>query len=166
MAHLFSKLVIADALKNLQIPDRESKIAILQDWLDMYNAGSLKRKSEKEFEWVYSESLFGTILWYTSASSSLYTREKEPRNDSNGQKCDIGLWFYTPENPLTQAVVELKDAATLLDRPQQRDGNLSPVQQAFKYKPLYNTKWVIVSSQWLWAFSSIFPLVLGWSSDP
>ncbi len=50
MAHLFSKLVIADALKNLQIPDRESKIAILQDWLDMYNAGSLKRKSEKEFE--------------------------------------------------------------------------------------------------------------------
>lgn len=47
---------------------------------------------------------------------------------------------------MTQAIVELKDASASLDRPQQRAGNLTPVQQAFKYKPLYNSKWVIVSN--------------------
>jgi tRNA1(Val) A37 N6-methylase TrmN6 len=146
MSHLFSKIVITDALKNLQITDIESKISILRDWLDMYNSGSLQKKSEKEFEWVYNESLFGNILGYTSASNGEYTREKEPRNDSNGQKCDIGLWWYSSNSSTTQAVVELKDAGTSLDRPQQRAGNLTPVQQAFKYKPLYNSKWVIVSN--------------------
>lgn len=146
MAHLFSKTVIEEAIRNIEIPNIESKIATLQDWLNMYNSGTLQKKSEKEFEWLYNESLFGTILWYSSASSETYTREKEPRNESNGQKCDIGLGFFTPELSKTQAIVELKDAATSLDRPQQRAGNLTPVQQAFKYKPLYNSKWVIVSN--------------------
>ena len=112
----------------------------------MYDTGSLQKKSEKEFEGVYNESLFGTILGYTSIVSGEYTREKEPRNESNGQKPDIGLGFYSPTIATTQAVVELKDAATSLDRPQQRAGNLTPIQQAFKYKPLYNSKWVIVSN--------------------
>ncbi len=146
MSHLFSKVVLADATRNITIPDLESKIAILRWWLDMYDAGSLQKKSEKEFEWVYNESLFGTILGYTSIVSGEYTREKEPRNESNEQKPDIGLGFYSPTIATTQAVVELKDAATSLDRPQQRAGNLTPIQQAFKYKPLYNSKWVIVSN--------------------
>jgi hypothetical protein len=35
----------------------------------------------------------------------------------------------------------------LLDKPQRREGNLSPVQQGFKYKPQYsNCKWVIISN--------------------
>lgn len=146
MSHLFSKIVITDAIKNIDIPDISSKIAIIQWWLDMYNAGSLQKKSEKEFEWVYNESLFGYILGYTSIQNTEYTREKEPRNESNGQKCDIGLGFYAADISDTQAIVELKDAVTSLDRPQQRAGNLTPVQQAFKYKPLYNSKWVIVSN--------------------
>ncbi len=146
MSHLFSKAVINDATRNITISDLELKIAILQWWLDMYDAGSLQKKSEKEFEGVYNESLFGTILGYTSIVSGEYTREKEPRNESNGQKPDIGLGFYSPTLATTQAVVELKDAATSLDRPQQRAGNMTPIQQAFKYKPLYNSKWVIVSN--------------------
>jgi hypothetical protein len=146
MSHLFSKAVLADATRYVTIPDLESKITILRWWLDMYDTGSLQKKSEKEFEGVYNESLFGTILGYTSIVSGEYTREKEPRNESNGQKPDIGLGFYSPTIATTQAVVELKDAATSLDRPQQRAGNLTPIQQAFKYKPLYNSKWVIVSN--------------------
>jgi transcription elongation factor Elf1 len=50
MANLFSKIIITDALRNLEIPDIESKVAILKDWLDMYNSGNLQKKSEKEFE--------------------------------------------------------------------------------------------------------------------
>lgn len=47
------------------------------------------------------------------------------------------------------AVIEFKGANIPLDRPQRRAGNLSPVQQAFKYKPLYRQcPFVIVSNFW------------------
>lgn len=36
MAHLFSKIVLTDALKNISIADMESKIALLQEWHVMY----------------------------------------------------------------------------------------------------------------------------------
>lgn len=45
------------------------------------------------------------------------------------------------------AVVELKGASVALDRPQQREGNMSPVQQGFKYKTQYRRcPFVIVSN--------------------
>lgn len=148
MAHLFSKIVLSDALKNISINDIEGKIAILQAWNEMYQKWELQKKKEKAFEATYSEKLFGTILGYTDVGTSLYTREKEPKNISNGQTCDIGLGYYSAEKNETQAVVELKDAGTSIDRPQQREGNMTPIQQGFKYKPLYNSRWVIVSNYW------------------
>ena len=36
MAHLFSKIVLQDALKNVSIADIENKIAILMEWNEMY----------------------------------------------------------------------------------------------------------------------------------
>jgi len=46
-----------------------------------------------------------------------------------------------------KVIVELKDAKTSLDKPQQRAGNLTPVQQAFKYKPYFREcDFIIVSN--------------------
>jgi type I restriction-modification system DNA methylase subunit len=146
MAHLFSKIVLKDALKNISIPDIEGKIALLQEWNAMYQKWELQKKKETAFEATYSEKLFGTILGYNDVSGGLYTREKHPKNTSNGQTCDIGLGYYSSEKNETQAVVELKDAGTSIDRPQQREGNMTPIQQGFKYKPLYNSRWVVVSN--------------------
>lgn len=36
MAHLFSKIVLKDAIKNLTIPDMEEKIQLLREWHEMY----------------------------------------------------------------------------------------------------------------------------------
>lgn len=146
MAHLFSKIILQDALKNVSIADIESKIAILAEWNVMYQKWELQKKKETAFEATYSEKLFWTILGYNDVSGGLYTREKHPKNASNGQTCDIGLGYYSSEKNETQAVVELKDAGTSIDRPQQREGNMTPIQQGFKYKPLYNSRWVIVSN--------------------
>ncbi len=146
MAHLFSKIVLKDALKNIPISDIEGKIALLQEWNAMYQKWELQKKKETAFEATYSEKLFGTILGYSDVSDGVYTREKHPKNASNGQTCDIGLGYYSSEKNETQAVVELKDAGTSIDRPQQREGNMTPIQQGFKYKPLYNSRWVIVSN--------------------
>lgn len=47
------------------------------------------------------------------------------------------------------AVIELKGASIALDRPQRREGNISPVQQGFKYKIQYrNCPFVIISNFW------------------
>jgi uncharacterized small protein (DUF1192 family) len=146
MAHLFSKIVLKDALKNISISDLENKISLLQEWHAMYQKWELQKKKETAFEATYSEKLFGTILGYNDVSGGLYTREKHPKNASNGQTCDIGLGYYSSEKNETQAVVELKDAGTSIDRPQQREGNMTPIQQGFKYKPLYNSRWVVVSN--------------------
>ncbi len=146
MAHLFSKIVLQDALKNVSIADIENKIAILTEWNEMYQKWELQKKKETAFEATYSEKLFWTILGYNDVSGGLYTREKHPKNASNGQTCDIGLGYYSSDKNETQAVVELKDAGTSIDRPQQREGNMTPIQQGFKYKPLYNSRWVIVSN--------------------
>ncbi len=146
MAHLFSKIVLKDALKNISIADMESKITILQEWNAMYQKWELQKKKETAFEATYSEKLFGAILGYSDVSGGVYTREKHPKNQSNGQTCDIGLGYYSAGKNETQAVVELKDAGTSIDRPQQREGNMTPIQQGFKYKPLYNSRWVIVSN--------------------
>jgi hypothetical protein len=64
-----------------------------------------------------------------------------------GQKPDAVLGHYSPETDNTIAVVEIKDANTSLDKPQRREGNLSPIQQGFKYKPQYkNCSFVIATN--------------------
>lgn len=50
MAHLFSRTVIDEVIRNIQIPHLEEKIQILSEWNDMYQSGTLQKKSEKEFE--------------------------------------------------------------------------------------------------------------------
>ena len=50
MAHLFSRTVIDATIKNIQIPNLSETISLLSEWLDMYNSGTLQKKSEKEFE--------------------------------------------------------------------------------------------------------------------
>ena len=46
-----------------------------------------------------------------------------------------------------KVIVELKGANISLDKPQQRAGNLTPVQQAFKYKPYFKEcDFIIVSN--------------------
>lgn len=50
MAHLFSRTVIDETIKNIQISNLNEKISLLSEWLNMYDAGTLQKKSEKEFE--------------------------------------------------------------------------------------------------------------------
>jgi hypothetical protein len=50
---------------------------------------------------------------------------------------DATLGYFNKDNKRVVAVVEIKDANTSLDKSQYREGNLSPIQQAFKYKPQY-----------------------------
>ena len=106
--------------------------------------------SEKEVEQSYNEEILGKVLGYTNFPANPFTRQPQPKTQVTGQKPDFGLGFYyqdSEKQDKTLAVIEVKDAKTDINKSQKREGNLSPTQQGFKYKPQYSDcRWVIVSN--------------------
>lgn len=148
MAQLFKKNIVKEKLQSYEIPNFDEKIEVLKNWYNLHNNWTLKAKKEEELEWPFWADFFGKILDYSSFwENEIYNRKFQPKVPEWGQKADIGLWFFGEEKEIMKVVVELKDAKTSLDKPQQRAWNLTPVQQAFKYKPYFNDcDFIIVSN--------------------
>jgi len=123
-------------------------LAIVQTWRDDYHTGTLKKDKETSREQAYNQDFFLRILGYREKPASPYSFEPKATT-TRGQLPDAVLSHSDPKENIQNiaAVVELKGASIALDRPQQREGNMSPVQQAFKYKTLYRScPFVIVSN--------------------
>jgi type I restriction-modification system DNA methylase subunit len=129
--------------------DVTSGVSIIKAWHADYHTGTLKRDKETSREQAYNQDVFIRTLRYREKPATPYTFE--PKATTELRQLPDALIGYT--GPLTgtnvSAVVELKGASVDLDRPQRRDGNLSPVQQGFKYKTQYrNCPFVVVSNFW------------------
>ncbi len=148
MAKLFKDNIIKEKLQTFNIPDLEEKITILKSWENLYKTQKLQNKKEEELEWPFWDDFFWKILWYASLSENeTYNRKFQPKVLQWWQKADLWLGFFAIDSEIMKVVVELKDLKTSLDKPQQRAGNLTPVQQAFKYKPFFKEcEFVIVSN--------------------
>jgi Eco57I restriction-modification methylase/TaqI-like C-terminal specificity domain len=152
MAKLFSHKLLQENIATLSIPDVETKIAVLQTWVNAIQNESITKKTESECEQAFNMDIFHKVLWYTLYPTEHYTLEAKWWNEMSGQKADATLGWFTTSSieknvSLVQVAVEIKDANTPLTKSQRRDGNLSPVQQGFKYKPQYtNCKWVLVTN--------------------
>lgn len=148
MAQLFKKNVLKDKLQNYEIPNFEEKIKIIENWNNLYISWNLQNKKEEELEAPFWDDFFWKILWYeTLAQNELYNRKFQPKVPEWWQKADLWLGFFSSVEDTMKVVIELKDAKTSLDKPQQRAWNLTPVQQAFKYKPYFNEcDFIIVSN--------------------
>lgn len=121
-------------------------IKIIENWHNDYHYGTLKIDKETTREQSYNNDIFIKILGYKTKPSESWTFKPQPTTII-GQHPDAILSNSDDSNVF--AVVELKSANIPIDRPQRRAGNLSPVQQAFKYKPLYRQcPFVIVSNFW------------------
>lgn len=144
MATLFSKLRLKTLAQNVPTADILPFLQILRPWQEDYHHGSLKHDKETSREQAYNNDIFGRILGYTQKPNTPFTFEPKASPTLKGQLPDAVI-SYNGENIF--AVVELKGASIELDRPQQREGNMSPVQQAFKYKIQYRRcPFVIVSN--------------------
>ena len=144
MATLFSKSRLKTLAQNVPTADILPFLQILRPWQEDYHHGSLKHDKETSREQAYNNDIFGRILDYTQKPNTPFTFEPKASPTIKGQLPDAVI-SYNGENVF--AVVELKGAAIELDRPQQREGNMSPVQQAFKYKTQYrHCPFVIVSN--------------------
>jgi type I restriction-modification system DNA methylase subunit len=126
----------------------KDKLEIVRAWHRDYHEGSLKKDKETSREQAFNQDFFVKILGHIEKPSSPYTFE--PKATTVLKQLPDALISYTDASKSIQAVsavVELKGASTPLDRPQQREGNFSPVQQAFKYKTQYRVcPFVIVSN--------------------
>lgn len=147
MANIFKKRILEQRLENYSVADLQDKIKIIERWLKAYKDGSLQKKTETQCEQSFNQDFFVQILGYKMFPEEEYSIDPKAATDTTGQKPDAALGYFTKNIKRVLCVVEIKDANTALDRSQQRHGNLSPVQQAFKYKPQYeNCNFVIATN--------------------
>lgn len=148
MARLFGKKKL-DALANSVDTDGiQDKLEIVRKWHKDFHEGSLREDKETSREQAYNTDFFMRILGYEEKPSSPYTFE--PKATTVKKQLPDAVLGYTDtaeDIANVSAVVELKSASVELDKPQRREGNMSPVQQAFKYKSQYRTcPFVVVSN--------------------
>lgn len=150
MASLFGRNRLRERAEKIETSAVLDHIATVQTWLNDYDHGTLKTDKETGREQQYNQDFFMRILGYKEKPASPFTFE--PKHTTTiGQYPDAVLRYTDASKSIDNisAVVELKGAKISLDRPQQREGNLSPVQQAFKYKPQYaSCPFVVVSNFW------------------
>lgn len=148
MADLFGRNRVKELAEAIETSDVIDKIEILKGWHGDLHFGSLLRDKETSREQQYNQDIFKTVLGYTEKPANPHTLIPKHSTDY-GQYPDLILGYFGSgsRSEDVAAVVELKGAGIDLDRPQRREGNLSPVQQGFKYKPQYrNCPFVIVSN--------------------
>jgi len=143
MAGLFGKNKLKEMAQGITTDDVMQFIEIVKTWHKDYEHGTLKSDKETSREQAYNRDFFINILGYTEKPADPWSFEPKATTEK-GQLPDAVI-SYKGES--IAAVVELKGASIPLDRPQQREGNMSPVQQGFKYKTQYRRcPFVIVSN--------------------
>ena len=150
MANLFGKNKLREIASKLQTSELQEKIVLVKTWHNDYHNGSLKADKETSREQAYNQDFFIKILGYKEKPAVPFSLEPKATTEK-GQLPDAVLSFTDKPKDIENiaAVVELKGASIELDRPQQREGNMSPVQQGFKYKTQYrNCPFVVVSNFW------------------
>lgn len=150
MANLFGKNKLRRIAEQVDTESVIHFIEIVKTWHEDYHNGSLKKDKETSREQEYNQAFFKTILGYKEKPATPFSFEPKATTDK-GQLPDAVISYTDTANDIRNitAVVELKGAAVDLDRPQRREGNLSPVQQGFKYKTQYRSvPFVVVSNFW------------------
>lgn len=150
MAGLFGRTKLREAAKKISTEEIAGHLDVVRTWHTDYHKGSLKRDNEQGREQQYNQDFFKTILGYKEKPANPYTFTPKDTTPGVSSNYPDGVLRYTDTAADIDnifAVVELKGAGIHLDKPQQRQGNLTPVQQAFKYKPQYKScPFVVVSN--------------------
>lgn len=150
MANLFGRNYLREKAQQIETKDIQSYLDIVSTWHNDYHHGSLKTDKETSREQQYNRDFFLTILGYQEKPATPYSFEPKATTEK-GQLPDAVIGYTDKSNNIKNisAVVELKGASVPLDRPQRREGNMSPIQQGFKYKTQYRScPFVIVSNFW------------------
>ena len=136
------------------ISNREQKIKIIENWQQNISSGKYINAKEEEIKPIFLSQFFGEILGYDYNNSTDWNLRFENKTTKDSTKSDAALGFFKIRNNEelpkdVRAVIEIKDARTPLDKPQNRkDFKGSSIEQCFMYasKIGESCKWVIVSN--------------------
>jgi len=154
---IFSIKELKSTIKNAfpkGIPNREQKLKIIENWQQNILSGKYRKAKEEEIKPLFLTQFFGEILGYNATNPTDWNLRFENKSSIDGTKSDAALGFFKVRNNEellkdVRVVIEIKDARTALDKPQNRkDFRGSAVEQAFMYaaKIGEKCKWVIVSN--------------------
>lgn len=122
----------------------------IKELIDELKAGKFDSLKEEEVKSRFVITFFGDILGFPSDSPDKWLLREEKKVSVGGRKADAALGFFykDKQNDIARCVIEIKDATTELDKPQKRESNETPVEQAFSYVPGMKgeCRWVIVSN--------------------
>jgi len=151
--NIFSQENLNDYSSNFRlsdVPDITYKREIIQNWIDDLRCGKLNSLKEEEIKSRFILEVFGEVLEFSFWNSRNWYLREEKKTKVDGTKPDAALGYFSKDKQKddVRAVIELKDANTDLDLKQKRDGNKTPIDQAFEYAPKMggSCKWVIVSN--------------------
>ncbi len=136
------------------IENRVKKIEILENWQNNILSGKFMQAKEEELQSLFILKIFGNVLDYEYEHPLEWNIKNENKSKFDSSKSDGALGFFKFENKKeiendVRVVIELKNARTTLDKPQNRKSfKGTPVEQAFMYanKTGGNCKWIIVSN--------------------
>lgn len=137
-----------------KIENKQSKIRIIENWQDNITSGKVIGAKEEELKPFFVTQFFGDLLGYKYNDATNWNLRFENKTEYDSKKADGALGFFKIKNGTeigkdVRVVIEIKDARTTLDKPQNRsDFKGSAVEQAFMYaaKSGEKCKWVIVSN--------------------
>ena len=126
---------------------------VIAKYIKALDSGKIERTKEESIQADFINKFFGDILGYDYNDPVNWNLEKEYKVVTDSSKADGALGYFTIDGKKiksdVRAVIELKDALTDLDKPQNRIGDKrTPVEQAFSYssKAGGRCRWVIVSN--------------------
>ncbi len=151
---LFNKKLLTRSIERYEIPQGEVEKAqkLITGWQKALKDSDLNKTKETGIQGQFLSKFFETILGYVTQTSGgeEWNLIQEPKTNIDSQEADGALGFFTKDKVTdkTEAVIELKDAKTSLDKKQLgRANKLTPVEQAFNYLNKFDRcKWVIVSN--------------------
>src|ERR1035437_5349304 len=141
--NLINKRLLAQKIQTFEFPTGERKMStqkLLDGWQKALKDSDLDKTKEKSVQGKFLNTFFEEILGYTDVTSGQieWTLIQHPRIENDSMEPDGSLGWFSTDQKLTKAVIELKDAKTPLDKKQvSRAGKYTPIEQAYLYATKY-----------------------------
>ena len=145
----FLELYLQD-FKLAEITNVQTILVKIKELIDELKAGKFDSLKEEELKSRFVLTFFGDILGFPSNSPDKWLSREEKKVSVGGRKADavLGFFYKNKQNDIARAVIEIKDATTDLDKKQNRENDVTTIEQAFSYAPGMKgeCRWVIVSN--------------------
>lgn len=150
--NLIHKKLLQLKITSFELPNNKFNQAkkLLEGWKKALKDSDLEKTKEKSVQGKFLSTFFEDILGYSDVTTGYeeWTLIQHPRIENDSREPDGSLGWFSRNEKLTRAVIELKDAKTQLDKKQYRGyEKLTPIEQAYLYATKYDgCNWIIVSN--------------------